>query len=241
MASVVDRNARPAPQVAGGGGKPPGDRGGGGRKNPPPDKPAPPKKRKRAAKHCDRCGQTGHTEEEHYMRTLADAVDALVRKRQRQEHSAPSGPSHNRVAPAAQERGDGQRRRRRGRHAPPHVRRQRAREALQRQQEGPQAQQQLQPRPAQQQQREVEQHVALSSQVLAGGVDSSLQPAQEPRPLPHVQAQGGQDLQGPPLQADDSPHLLPQSDDVIMADVWLIEGLNSEEVPAQSDTSDSEL
>lgn len=72
-------------------------------------------------------------------------------------------------------------------------------------------------------------------------MDSSLQPAQEPRPLPHVQAQGDQDLQGPALQADDSPHLLPQSDDVIMTDVWLIEGLNSEEVPAQSDTSDSEL
>lgn len=46
--------------------------------NPPPDKPAPPKKRKRAAKHCGRCGQTDHTEEEHYMRTLADAVDVLV-------------------------------------------------------------------------------------------------------------------------------------------------------------------
>ena len=71
MATVAENSgAPPDPQVAGGGGKPPGKRGGGGRKNPPPDR--------QQDTPCQYCGEYDHTTDEHFERTLQNAINALV-------------------------------------------------------------------------------------------------------------------------------------------------------------------
>ncbi|KNG84822.1 hypothetical protein ANOM_007550 [Aspergillus nomiae NRRL 13137] len=228
MATVAENSgAPPDPQVAGGGGKPPGKRGGGGRKNPLPDR--------QQDTPCQYCGEYDHTTDEHFERTLQNAINALTGLRRNPQQSGQKKKRQNRpcdycaeydhtsekhfersivnaidalAAPAAQEGGQG-RKNKRGRRPPAHERR--------RQQAAKQHQQQreVEQRPAltlqaqqqpHQQQQGFEQDFALTLQAPVQGVGFPFPMAEQPHPHAHQQGgEGSQVLR----HRDEPPCLLP--------------------------------